>query len=298
MALFVALALPAAALPAVAEEPVAASSGSRPGSEPEFRAAARSPCPRRKRLEPGVVALGRLCAARTLARDNKEMLVRANGGHRSAIRQQSAVAPGQSRFFFPEVVERRAITPASAGPEKTEGKAVRVQRTAARATTNLYLASPTAALRVLRSREKDGHAHWSPVRDQIAFISGRTEKATCICSISPQGHHPADARRVALSLSAVVAGRQAPRGHPGINENHDIYILEPGAFRPCPLKALQHLAYDDLRPVWSPDGKRLAFYTNYNPPTTPRLGDRGRLPRRFGPEPGRGLAARVVGDRT
>src|SRR5207245_2188691 len=57
----------------------------------------------------------------------------------------------------------------------------------------------------------------------------------------------------------------------GSNENHDIYVLEPERSPPVPPKPFSTWRYDDLRPVWSPDGKRLAFYTNYNPAGDPKV---------------------------
>jgi Tol biopolymer transport system component len=81
----------------------------------------------------------------------------------------------------------------------------------------------------------------------------------------------------------------------GSNENHDVYVLEPGRNPPVPPKPVSTWRYDDLRPVWSPDGKRIAFYTNYNLAGDPRawaivvVAADGS-----DPTEGEGLAARVV----
>ncbi len=37
------------------------------------------------------------------------------------------------------------------------------------------------------------------------------------------------------------------------------------------LKPLTTWPYDDLRPVWSPDGTKIAFYTNYNEENDPKV---------------------------
>ena len=134
------------------------------------------------------------------------------------------------------------------------------------------------------------------MRDQIAFISGRSGKgdvylldlATKATTRLTHGEWPylypqwsPDGKRLAVIQ--------------GINENHDIYILEPGHVPPVPPKPLSTWRYDDLRPVWSPDGKRLAFYTNYNPEDDPKtwaivvVAADGS-----DPTEGEGLAARVV----
>ncbi len=104
MALFVAMALPA--LPAVAEEPVAASPEEPAGIAPEFVRPLVPVARGRNDSNPVWSPSGDMVALERSRGDNKEIaIVRANGDIVQTIRQQSAVAAGQSRFFFPEVVE-------------------------------------------------------------------------------------------------------------------------------------------------------------------------------------------------
>jgi Tol biopolymer transport system component len=57
----------------------------------------------------------------------------------------------------------------------------------------------------------------------------------------------------------------------GSNENHDIQVIND-TLRPLEsLKALTTWQYDDIRPVWSPDGKHIAFYSNYNAAGDPKI---------------------------
>src|SRR6266852_6512574 len=107
MALFVALALPAAALLAVAEEPVTASSGEPAGIEPEFVRPLVPIARGRNDSNPVWSPAGDLVAFERSRGDNKEIaIVRINGDVVQTIHQQAPVAPGQSAFFFPEVVEQ------------------------------------------------------------------------------------------------------------------------------------------------------------------------------------------------
>ena len=100
---------------------------------------------------------------------------------------------------------------------------------------------------------------------------------------------PAAAARATSTCST--STRKPRRG----NENHDVYVLEPGRNPPVPAKALSTWHYDDLRPMWSPDGTRVAFYTNYNPAGDPKTWAIAVVAADGSdPTEGKGLAARVV----
>ncbi len=296
MALLVALALPAVASSAPAEEPAASSAGEPAGIEPEFVRPLVPIARGRNDSNPVWSPTGDLVAFERSRGDNKEIaIVRTNGDIVQTIHQQASVAPGQSPFFFPEVVEETSYN--SGISWSPNGKTFVFMSNGGEGNYDLYLREPDGRItRITTHREKDGHAHWSPTRDQIAFISGRSGKgdvylldlATKATTRVTHGEWPylypqwsPDGKRLAVIQ--------------GINENHDVYILEPGRTPPVPPKPLSTWRYDDLRPVWSPDGKRLAFYTNYNPADDPKtwaivvVAADGS-----DPTEGEGLAARVV----
>jgi Tol biopolymer transport system component len=56
----------------------------------------------------------------------------------------------------------------------------------------------------------------------------------------------------------------------GSNENHNILMINDVAKPMESQKRLTTWPYDDLRPVWSPNGKKIAFYSNYNPDDDPK----------------------------
>ncbi len=296
MALLVAVALPAVALPAASEEPMAPSAGEPAGIDPEFVRPLVPIARGRNDSNPVWSPSGELVAFERSRGDNKEIaIVRSNGDLVQTIHQQSPSAPGQDRFFFPEVVEETSYN--SGISWSPNGKRFVFMSNGGEGNYDLYLREPDGRItRITTHREKDGHAHWSPARDQIAFISGRTGKgdvyvldlATKTTTRLTHGEWPylypqwsPDGKRLAVIQ--------------GINENHDIYVLEPGRIPPAPPQPLSTWRYDDLRPVWSPDGKRLAFYTNYNPADDPKtwaivvVAADGS-----DPTEGEGLAARVV----
>ena len=126
------------------------------------------------------------------------------------------------------------------------------------------------AQRLTDHKEKDGLAQWSPVSDQLVFVSGRTGKGDA---------YLLNAKTRALTQlthgdKPYLYPRWSPDGKKlalfyGSSENHDVYVMDDLAKPVDSLRALTSWNFDDLRPAWSPDGKKIAFYTNYNPAGDP-----------------------------
>jgi Tol biopolymer transport system component len=281
----------AAALPAYADEP------SEPaGIEPEFVRPLVPIARGRNDSNPVWSPAGDMIAFERSRGDDKEIVVvRSSGELVQTIHHQAPAAPGKEQFFFPGVVEQTSYN--SGISWSPDGKRFVFMSNAGEGNYDLYLReSDGRIVRITTDKEKDGHAHWSPAHDRIAFISGR----------SGQG----DVYQ--LDLAAKTTTRLTPGDAPylypqwspdgkrlaviqGSNENHDVYILEPGRNPPVPPKPLVTWRYDDLRPVWSPDGKRIAFYTNYNPAGDPKTWAIAVVAADgTDPAEGDGLAARVV----
>jgi len=163
---------------------------------------------------------------------------------------------------------------------------------------DLYVGSlgSETAQRLTTHKEKDGHAHWSPVDDRLVYISGRTGKADIYLSDLASG----ETEKLTEGSKAYLYPRWSPDGVKvamiyGSNENHDIYLIGNISSPTDTTVPLTEWPYDDLSPSWSPDGKRIAFYTNYNSEGDPKVWSLVVVESDgSGPRKGKELAARVV----
>jgi Tol biopolymer transport system component len=129
-----------------------------------------------------------------------------------------------------------------------------------------------STIRLTDNDEKDSHPQWSPVADQLIFVSGRTGKA----DIFLMKLETKETIQITNGEKTYLYPQWSPDGKKiamiyGSNENHDVYLVEDISKPAETLKALTTWSYDDLRPSWSPDGKKIAFYTNYNLQEDPKV---------------------------
>lgn len=120
--------------------------------------------------------------------------------------------------------------------------------------------------RLTTHQSMDGHPHWSPLGDRLAFVSGRREGGD-IYLLDLLGKSQT---RLTFGGASHLYPQWSPDGKrlafmAGSNENHDIYVIDDLARPQESLRQLTSWSSDELRPIWSPDGKYLAFYTNRNP---------------------------------
>jgi Tol biopolymer transport system component len=127
-------------------------------------------------------------------------------------------------------------------------------------------------VRLTDHKEKDGQAHWSPIADRLVLVSGRTGNGDIyLLDLSTRL-----LTQLTWGAKAYFYPRWSPDGKGlvmmhGSNENHDILLINDVTKPLESQKKLTTWPYDDLRPIWSPDAKKIAFYSNYNPAGDPKM---------------------------
>ncbi len=206
--------------------------------------------------------------------DNREIVVaRSDGSIIQKIQCRPADDGSEMEFFMPGIVEETSYNSGiSWSPDESR---LVFMSNGGSGNYDLYLLpalGKETTIRLTKNTEKDSHPHWSPVDGRLAFVSGRSGKAEIYLMdlVSRQVSVLTNGAKTYLYPQWSPDGRRLSLMY-GSNENHDIYLIEDLQQPSQSLKALTTWQYDDLRPVWSPDGSKIAFYSNYNPASDPKV---------------------------
>lgn len=267
----------AAALPVPAEQQAADVAGTvQEVVEPEYVRALSAVESGRNDSNPVWSPSGHLVAFERSRGDKREVVIaQIDGTQVQKIYYQLSAADTtdgkEQQFFLPGLEEEPSYN--SGVSWAREGKRVAFMSNGGEGNYDVYSQALAGnAMRLTEHKEKDGLAQWSPVADQLVFVSGRTGKgdaylldpATRGVTQLTQGDKPylyprwsPDGKKIAMIY--------------GSTENHDVYVMDNPKKPAESLRALTRWQYDDLRPSWSPDGRKIAFYTNYNAAGDPKI---------------------------
>jgi Tol biopolymer transport system component len=144
----------------------------------------------------------------------------------------------------------------------------------------------TGAPRMLSAQSKeDGHPAVSPDGRSLVYVSARGGIGKLILRDVATGfERPLTAGDKIDLYPTWSPDSKSVAYTSGDNDNHDVFVVDipaapiapparPGAAAatsaplpaPAPPRQLTSWKYDDLRPTFSPDGKLVAFYSNYSP---------------------------------
>jgi len=178
----------------------------------------------------------------------------------------------ETKFFFPGVSEETSYN-AGITWSPDESRFVYMSN-GGKGNYDIYLQDlgDIGPLRLTDHKEKDGQAHWSPVADCIVFVSGRSGNGDLyLLNLRTRA-----LTRLTGGGKAYLYPQWSPDGKRlvmmhGSSDNHNIILINDVTKPRESQKNLTTWPHDDLRPIWSPNGEKIAFYSNYNPEGDPKI---------------------------
>ncbi len=133
---------------------------------------------------------------------------------------------------------------------------------------NIYTGNigTTEVTRLTKGRKHDGGAAFSPDGKKLAFVSARSGNGDIYLLDLGEGR----LRQMTFGEGVELSLSFSPQGErllflSGDSDNHDICVIDDLEDPQGSLRHLTDWTYDDIAPVWSPDGSKVAFYSNYSP---------------------------------